>query len=94
MVKREGYCRQALLALRHLTVSYAQLGELERALPYAWHQIELEPFHEQAHQQVMRLLALIGQRGAALVQYRTCQSMLQEIGIEPAQETTQLYEMI
>ncbi|HZG65799.1 MAG TPA: AAA family ATPase, partial [Herpetosiphonaceae bacterium] len=50
---------------------------------------------EQAHQQVMLQLALSGQRAAALAQYAACRRVLQaELGAEPAEETTALYERI
>jgi DNA-binding SARP family transcriptional activator len=43
----------------------------------------------------MRLLALGGQRGAALAQYETCRRVLvEELGVEPGAETRQLYEQI
>jgi predicted ATPase len=44
---------------------------------------------------MMRLLALNGQRGAALVQYEKCRQVLaEELDVEPAVETTALYEQI
>jgi predicted ATPase len=43
----------------------------------------------------MRLLMLSGQRGTALAQYETCRRLLaEELGVEPAAETTKLYEQI
>jgi DNA-binding SARP family transcriptional activator len=43
----------------------------------------------------MRLLALNGQQIAALAQYKTCCRLLrEEWGVEPAEETTRLYEKI
>jgi hypothetical protein len=43
----------------------------------------------------MQLLALGGQRNAALAQYETCRSLLaEELSVEPDQETTTLYESI
>ena len=60
-----------------------------------WRQVELEPWREEAHQRVMRLLAFGGQRGAALAQYETCRRRLaEELGVEPGEETTRLYEQI
>jgi DNA-binding SARP family transcriptional activator len=95
LFKREQLNRQMLSALRHLAATYEERGEYSRALPYAWRQVELEPWQEQAHRQLMRLLALNGQRGAALAQYETCrQALAEELDVEPAQETTRLYEQI
>jgi predicted ATPase/uncharacterized protein HemY len=43
----------------------------------------------------MRVLALGGQRSAALRQYETCRRILEaELGVEPMEETTTLYEQI
>jgi adenylate cyclase len=87
--------RLALEALGRLSDWYERHGTTERALEYTWRQVELEPWREEAHRQVMRLLALGGQRGAALAQYETCRRVLvEELGVEPGAETTQLYEQI
>jgi DNA-binding SARP family transcriptional activator len=57
----------------------------------AHRQVELEPWLEEAHRELMRLLALSGQRSAALAQYETCRRILmEELRIEPAEETTSL----
>jgi DNA-binding SARP family transcriptional activator len=43
----------------------------------------------------MLLLALSGQRSAALAQYETCRRVLaEEFGVEPLEETIALYERI
>ena len=95
LVNRERYRRLAMQALRRLVEHYEQCEDCDRALQYAWRQVELDPWQESAHLKVMRLLALDRQRGAALAQYETCRSMLsEELGVEPAEETTRLYERI
>ena len=95
LIKREQFRRQLLTVLCRLATTHERRGEYGRALPYAYRQIELEPWQEQAHRQLIRLLALNGQRGAALAQYEVCQRALtEELGVEPAQETTRLYEQI
>jgi predicted ATPase len=95
LLTREQLRRQVMDALHRLAEVYGERGEHERALQYAWRQTELDPWREEAHQQVMRLLALSGRRSAALVQYQTCCRLLaEELGVEPARETTRLYEQI
>jgi len=95
LFKREYLCRQVLSALHRLASTYERHGEHRRALPYAWRQVELEPWQEKAHRQLMRLLASDGQRGAALAQYEACRRALaDELDVEPAPETTRLYEQI
>jgi DNA-binding SARP family transcriptional activator len=86
---REQYRRQAMEALQRVAAGYGERGEQERALEYAWRQTELDPWREEAHRQVMRLLAQSGRRSEALAQYRTCCRLLaEELGVEPSRETT------
>lgn len=95
LIEREKLKRQVLAALRLLSSSYEQNGNYELALNFAWQQVELEPWQEEAHRQVMRLLAASGQRSAALAQYEACrQALAEELEVEPAPETTRLYEQI
>jgi DNA-binding SARP family transcriptional activator/predicted ATPase len=92
---RERLARQMSSALHRLSAVYEQGGEYEQAQSCAWRQVELEPWDEEAHQRLMRTLALRGQRSAALAQYETCRRLLaEELGVEPAVETTRLYEQI
>ena len=62
LFKREEFSRQALEAGNRLVQIYEARGAYQKALPHARHQVELEPWQEAGHQQVMRLLALRGQR--------------------------------
>ena len=86
---------RALEALAHLAAYCMQRGEYDRALDYARRQLALEPWWEEAHRQVMSLLALTGQRSAALAQYEECRRLLaEELGLEPLEETTALRDRI
>ncbi len=94
-LKREWLHREAIEALFTLTEYHTRRGDLARARQYAWRQVELEPWREEAHRQLMRLLALEGERSAALAQYETCRRLLaQELDVEPMTETTALCEAI
>lgn len=95
LLRREQLRRQLLAALHRLAAAHEARGDYTLALPYAYRQVELEPWEEKAHRQLMRLLALDGQRGAALAQYEACRHALAaELGAEPARDTTALYEQI
>jgi WD40 repeat protein/DNA-binding SARP family transcriptional activator len=95
LVMRERLGRQVSQALLWLARLHEQRGACESALPHAWRLVELEPLDEEAHFQLMRLLALSGQRGAALEQYETCRSALAaELGVEPSQHLQKLHEQI
>ncbi len=94
-LRRERFHRQALDAQYHLTEYYERGRDYERARHYARRQVELEPWREEAHQQLMRLLARSGQRSAALQQYETCCRILaEELGIEPTETTQRLYQRL
>ncbi len=94
-IKQEQFHLQTLDALTLLADADETAGEWERARQYAQRQLLLEPWREEAHRQIMRLLARQGQRAAAVAQYHHCQQLLgQELGIEPGAATTALYEQI
>ena len=94
-LKREWLHREAIEALFTLTDYYIRRGDLARARQAAWRQVELEPWREEAHRQLIHLLAMAGERSAALAQYETCRRILaQELGVEPMTETTALFEAI
>ncbi len=95
LLERETHHRQMLHTLTHLADYYEEIGEHEPALHFAWWQLKLEPWHEEAHRQAMRLLSRTGQRSAALAQYEACRLALADgLGLDPARETSALYERI
>ncbi len=95
VMEREHLHRQALEVFYQLATHHERYEKYEQARKYAWRQVELEAWREEAHRQLMRALALSGQRSAAIAQYqRCCQTLADEMGVEPAQETTALYEQI
>jgi adenylate cyclase len=95
MLRREYFGRQLLEALDSLAVIHEGYGAYEQALSHAHRRVELEPWQEEGQQQLMRLLALSGRRTEALAQYEAlCSSLHVELGVEPAPETTWLYEQI
>jgi DNA-binding SARP family transcriptional activator/predicted ATPase len=92
---RERYRRLVMETLHRLVEGYQAQGAYEPALKHAWQQLEIEPWWEQAHRQLMRLLALSGRRSEALAQYAKCRRLLvEELDVEPSAETTYLYEQI
>lgn len=94
-MEREHLHRQAMEVFYHLADYHNRRGEYERAQHYARRQLRLEPWREEAHRQLMWALGLSGQRSAALAQYENCRQILaEELGVEPAARTTQLYGRI
>jgi predicted ATPase/DNA-binding SARP family transcriptional activator len=95
LAERERWRQRVLRALETLVAHHSRRGEYEASLHFARRLLALEPWREETQRQVMRLLARSGQRGAALAQYEACRRLLAaELGVEPALETTALYERI
>lgn len=95
LLRREQFHRQALTILQRLAALHEQRGGYEPAAACTRQYLALEPWDEAAHRRLMRLLALAGQRSAALAQYDTCRQVLAgELGVAPEDETTRLYRSI
>jgi predicted ATPase/DNA-binding SARP family transcriptional activator len=88
--------RQAVIqALQRLSQACANRGEYPAAIEYTNRLLALEPWQEEAHRQLMTLLARSGQQSAALAQYETCRRILaEELGVEPMPETQALYHRL
>lgn len=87
--------RLAIDSLYMLAHFHEECRELDRAQQFARRQVELEPWREEAHRQLMRVLALNGERSAALAQFDACcHILLAELGAEPTATTVALYEQI
>ena len=93
--ERERWRQRVAEAFGDLVTHHSQGGEYRRSLHFARRLLALEPWREETHRQVMRLLADSGQRTAALAQYETCRRVLAaELGVEPSVQTTRLYHHI
>ena len=87
--------RELASASRRLVEHLVAVGDLDRAIPLTRRWLELDPLHEPAHRELMRLHAWSGDRAAALEQYRSCvRVMSDELGVAPLAETTELFEQI
>jgi predicted ATPase/DNA-binding SARP family transcriptional activator len=95
LFKRDWLRQQAMEALAVLATYHERRADYPQAQLYAWRQVELEPWCEEAHRQLMRLLAQTGKRSAALAQYESCcRTLAESLGVEPTAETVVLYEQI
>ena len=93
--EREWLHGQAMQALDRLAAECVREGALSAALDYLNRLLVLEPWREEARRELMRVLAALGQRSAALAQYETCRRiLLAELGVEPSEDTTALYQQI
>jgi len=95
LLQREALHQKALWAIEQLADHHEALGAHEEALAFARRQLALDPWHESAHRQAMRALALSGHRAGALAQFEACRRSLdEELGIEPDASTHELYQRI
>ncbi|MGW8249520.1 MAG: alpha/beta fold hydrolase, partial [Anaerolineales bacterium] len=88
--------RQSLAEILQMLVDWhRQHEDYERAIEYARRWLMLDNLHEDAHRQLIELYARAGQFAAAVRQYQECVRLLrEEIGVEPEEETQQLYEIV
>ena len=93
--RRDKLHAQALDALAHLASHHARRRDYEQAEVYYRRQVELAPWHEEAHRGIMRMLALRGQTAAAIHHYSILQAVVaNEYGASPLPESRALLENI
>lgn len=88
--------RQLLAStLEKLMGFYEEQAQFEQAISFARRWLAMDRMHEPAHRHLMRLYACAGQQSAALRQYEECVRILdEELGVEPEDETSDLFEAI
>ena len=95
LLEQERLRQMMLDALSTLITFHPQRGQFSDGIQHAQRLLALDPLQEEAHRQLMLLYALDNQRPAALVQYEQCTAILaDELGVEPDEETVELYEAI
>ncbi|RKY17629.1 MAG: hypothetical protein DRP90_06515, partial [Planctomycetota bacterium] len=95
LINRARFQTLAAEALHHLIARHTRRGEYRPAIRYAERLLEMNPWREDIHRQLMWLLAHTGQREAALTRYEQCRRTLAAgLGVKPTAETTSLYERI
>lgn len=95
LLMQEQLHEQVMAAMADLADYYERRREYGKASRLLRRQIGLEPWREETHRQLMRALALDGQRDAALKQFESCRQVLaQELDTPVSAETEALYEQI
>jgi DNA-binding SARP family transcriptional activator/tetratricopeptide (TPR) repeat protein len=93
--EREQWQGRWLRVIDRLVETYQQGGQWARMLGHAQWALSVDPLQERFHRAAMTAHARSGDRAAALAQYRACGDRLrEELGAEPDDETTALYEAI
>src|SRR5512133_2664258 len=87
--------RELAGALERLAQALIGQHRWDDAVDAARRWLVLDPLHEPAQRQLMRIYAWSGRRGAALRQFQACQRALEEeLGVEPLEETVAVHEAI
>lgn len=95
LLERERLRALALNAHQQLIAQATAAWRIDDAIAAAQRLLQLDPLHEPAHRQLMRLYLLSGRRRAALVQYELCRSLLaRELDVPPDAATAALYAEI
>jgi predicted ATPase/DNA-binding SARP family transcriptional activator len=93
--QRTTFHEMAIDALLRLGSYHTSHHYLPEAMSATRRLLELEPWREAEHRQMMLLLALSGRRDAAINHYHYCRQLLAaELNVEPEPETTALMERI
>lgn len=91
--RRDELQRSYHSALELLASLELQLGRLDEAAQHYYQLLEVDSYREGAHRGLMRYFARRHEIGRALDQYQTFAHRLsQELGVEPSQETLELYQ--
>jgi predicted ATPase/DNA-binding SARP family transcriptional activator len=94
-VRRERLHLQVLDLLDELTQGLEKRQQFPEAVALIRHQLELDPLHDAAQRRLLRLLAFMGQTSAALSQYQSFKTLLNnELGVEPDIEMVRLATQI
>jgi DNA-binding SARP family transcriptional activator len=95
LLRREAYARRVVALWGVLARHHEQRGDVVASLAAARRWEASDPWDEDAHRQIMRLLALQGHRGQAMAQFERCREVLvRELGVEPSDATVALAEQI
>ncbi len=93
--ERERLRQEFERGLERLVTGYTARREFKTAIRYAQRWSSINPVSEPAHRYLMLLYTKDGNRPAALGQYQECVRILRdELGVDPAPETTALHESI
>jgi DNA-binding SARP family transcriptional activator len=95
LFEREWLQRKYLMLLDKLADYCQANGEYELGLTYVSTLLRYDQTRERSHRRLMRLFYLSGDRSAALQQYHALETILkEELDVEPAKRTQQLYDQI
>ena len=95
LIERERMGLLYLTTLCKLSSFHEANGTYERGLELGLRGLAIDDTRESVHRQIMRLYWLMGDRNAALVQYKRCAQILREaLDVAPSEATSSLYRQI
>lgn len=93
--RQEWFRAQTMRALGTIADFYERRRDYGAAQRFLMRLLDLEPWDEESHRRLIRLLALDNQRTAAIQQFESTRRLLeQELGVEPSPDTVQLVQRI
>jgi predicted ATPase/DNA-binding SARP family transcriptional activator/Tfp pilus assembly protein PilF len=93
--KRENLRTASIRLLDRLSEYYLMHGHYDLGVEAADKLLNMEPWREETHRQLMKMFYRSGQRSAALTQYEKCKAILgDELDVLPIAATVDLYERI
>lgn len=95
MNEQEQWRQRIAHAYHELISIFTEEGSYHEGITYASRLLAIHPWREETHRRLIYLLALSGQRLAAIQQFKVCSRILEEeLGTIPGEETRILYERI
>lgn len=95
LLERERFRLLVIEAIDTVIDFHTQQGNHAAGIEWASRLMQMDSLREKTHSHLMRLLAVSGQRHAALSQYETyCRMIKHELGAFPSGEMTQLFQQI
>ena len=95
LAERENWRERSQAILNNACAETTRQGRYTDALSYARRLLQVTPWDENAHRQVMQLLAWMGRREEAFRQFALCkQALADELAVEPSAETEALYQRL
>jgi DNA-binding SARP family transcriptional activator len=95
LFERERFQNMFLSIVDKLMVYCEAHGIYEKGISYGIRILSIDQARERTHQSLIRLHYLSGDRTAALRQYARCEEALhEELGVEPAKRTLELYQIV
>ncbi len=80
--------------LETLCRCHLRAGQARAALPFAWRWLELDQLNEAAHRMLMEIHARTGRTDLARRQFESCARTLSREGLEPEEQTRDLFEAV